>query len=149
MANNTTETLIGGAVLAVALGFLVYLNQSTGVSATAGAHELKASFRSVEGITVGTDVRMAGVKIGTVTGIDLDTRTYRAMTRFTVPSDLELSTDSQALISSEGLLGGAFLEVVPGGAPDNLGPGEEIVDTQSAVSLVTLLLKFVGSSGEK
>ena len=147
MANTTTETIIGAAVLAVAVGFAAYLNGANSVSAPTGAHELHANFRSAEGVTVGTDVRLAGVKIGTVTGISLDRATYRAAVRFTVPADLELATDTQLLVSTEGLLGGTFLEVVPGGAPDNLAAGDEVTETQGAISVVTLLLKFAGGSG--
>ncbi len=148
MAENTTETLIGGLVVAVAVGFLYYVGVSTGVSGSSGSYTLNASFRSAEGITVGTDVRMAGVKIGTVTALELNPLTYRADTTFSVLDGLKLSTDTQALVSSEGLLGGAFVEIVPGGAPDNLASGDEIEDTQGAISVVTLLLKFA-SGGSK
>lgn len=144
MAENTTETIIGGIVLAVAAGFLYLVAGTTGVTSASGHYELTASFRSAEGITVGTDVRMAGVKIGAVTGLDLNLLTYRAVARFSVINGLEFSDDSQVLISSEGLLGGNFVEIVPGGSPDNLAPGDEITDTQGSVSLITLLLKFVG-----
>jgi len=148
MAENTTETLIGGVVLAVAVGFLVYVAQTTGISAPNGSTTLHASFRSAEGISVGTDVRMAGVKIGSVTDLKLDPKTYRAIAYFTVLSDLELASDTQALISAEGLLGGNFVEIVPGGAPDNLATGDEIVDTQGSVSVVTLLMKFASGSSK-
>jgi len=148
MAENTTETLIGGAVLAAAIGFLVFTSQSTGVQATGGALELTASFRSAQGVSVGTDVRMSGVKVGTVTALELDPQTYRAVARFTVPGNLELASDSQALIQTEGLLGGTFVEIVPGGAPGNLAAGDEIEDTQGAVSIVTLLMKFAAGSSE-
>ncbi len=148
MAENTTETIVGGVVLAAAAGFLVFMLNSTGVSGNAGSLSVFASFRSAEGISAGTDVRMAGVKIGTVTGLRLDPRTYRAIADFTVPDNLELAQDSQALISSEGLLGGSFVEIVPGGSDEVLGQGDEIEDTQGAVSIVTLLLKFAGGSSE-
>jgi phospholipid/cholesterol/gamma-HCH transport system substrate-binding protein len=148
MANTSTETIIGAAVLAVAVGFATYLMRAESVSAPSGAHELHASFRSAEGVSVGTDVRLAGVKIGTVTGVSLDRTTYRADVRFTVPTDLELASDTQALVSTEGLLGGTYLEIVPGGAPDNLEAGSEVVETQGAISVVTLLMKFVGGSDE-
>ena len=147
MAENTTETLIGGVVLAVAVGFLVFASNATGLSSSGGSHQLSASFRSAEGISVGTDVRMSGVKIGTVTGLELDPKTYRAVARFTVPADLILSSDTQALISAEGLLGWSFVEIVPGGAPGDLGDGGEITETQGSVSVVTLLMKFV--TGDK
>jgi len=149
MAENTTETIIGGAVLAVAAGFLFFMSQTTGVSRPGGSMELSASFRSAEGISVGTDVRMAGVKIGTVTGLGLNAATYRAEAMFTVPDDLELATDTQVLISSEGLLGGSFVEIVPGGAPGNLGDGDRVEDTQGAISVITLLMKFVSGSDEE
>lgn len=148
MANNTTETLIGGLVLAAAAGFLVFMVQTTGMSTPSGTHELFASFRSAEGVKVGTDVRMAGVKIGTVTSLKLNPKTYRAVARFTVPANLELATDTQALVSSEGLLGGNFIDIVPGGAPGNLANGAQILETQGAISVVTLLMKFV-SGGKK
>ena len=149
MAENTTETIIGGIVLAVAIGFVVFSSKVTSVAGTSGSHELSASFRSVEGISVGTDVRMAGVKIGTVTALDLNPTTYRAIAKFTVPADLVLATDTQALVSTEGLLGGSFVEIVPGGAPDDLVDGGEITETQGAISVVTLLMKFVGGDSSK
>lgn len=144
MAEDTTEVLIGGVVLALAAGFALYLAQATGVShASADSYELRASFRSAEGITTGTDVRMAGVKVGTVTGLALNPTTFRAETSFTIAKGIDLPDDSSVSISSEGLLGGSFVELIPGGSPFNLEPGAEIEDTQGAVSLISLLLKFV------
>jgi phospholipid/cholesterol/gamma-HCH transport system substrate-binding protein len=148
MAGNTTEIVTGGVVLVAALGFLVYAGQVAGLTRGQGAaYEMTASFRSADGISVGTDVRMAGVKVGTVTAISLNPQTFRADTRFTVADGIVLPEDTAALISSEGLLGGNFLELRPGGSPFNLEPGAEIVDTQGSVSLVTLLLRFVTGDG--
>jgi len=144
MAENTTETIIGGLVLAAAAGFLVYTSNTTGIGKQGDTHQLHASFRSAEGVRVGTDVRLAGVKIGTVTGLHLDEKTYRAVANFTVPATLSLATDTQAIISSEGLLGGNYLELVPGGADGDLPNGGEITQTQGSVSVITLLMKFVG-----
>jgi phospholipid/cholesterol/gamma-HCH transport system substrate-binding protein len=149
MAGTSTEIVTGGVVLAAALGFLVYAGQVAGLAGgSAPAYEMTASFRSADGITVGTDVRLAGVKVGTVTAISLNPGTFRADTRFTVADGIALPEDTAALISSEGLLGGNFLELRPGGSPFNLEPGAEIVDTQGSVSLVTLLLRFVTGEGE-
>jgi phospholipid/cholesterol/gamma-HCH transport system substrate-binding protein len=145
MNENATEVAVGGAVLAVAIGFLVYAAQATGLGSTAGSYELRAAFRSVEGVKLGTDVRMAGVKVGTVTGLSLNPDTFMAEARFTVRDGILLPDDSTVLISSEGLLGG-FVEITPGGSPFNLQPGAEIEDTQGAVSLTTLLMKFVGGA---
>ena len=148
MSHNTTEVLAGGVVLAVALGFAVYAGQVAGLSAARGGYELAASFRSLEGVSVGTDVRLAGVKIGTVTGVDLNPQTFRADTRFSVLEGIEVPDDSSVIISSEGLLGGNFVEIMPGGSPYNFEPGDEVLDTQGAVILISLLVKFVSGSGD-
>lgn len=147
MSHDTTEVLVGAAVLAAALAFAVYAGQMTGLSQARDGYELRASFRSLEGVTVGTDVRLAGVKIGTVTDVALNPETYRAETRFTVLENIQIPDDSAVVVSSEGLLGGNFVEIMPGGSPFYYAPGEEIADTQGAVSLMTLLLKFVSGSG--
>ena len=147
MAENTTEVLVGGAVLALAVGFGLYATQVAGVTGgTQGTH-LTASFRSAEGVQVGTDVRLAGVKVGTVTGIDLNPETYRAITRFTVADGIQVPDDSAVMVSSEGLLGGNFLEISPGASEFYLAEGDEVIDTQGAVSLISLLLKYIGGSG--
>jgi phospholipid/cholesterol/gamma-HCH transport system substrate-binding protein len=144
MSEHRAEVITGAAVLAVALGFVLYAAQGTDLSGQAGSYPLRASFRSVEGITVGSDVRLAGVKVGTITDLQLNPQTFFADATIAVQDRILLPTDSAILISSEGLLGGSFVEIVPGGAPDNLAPGDEIEDTQGAVSLISLLMAFVG-----
>jgi len=144
---NVTEVLVGGAVLACAVAFGVYASQSTGLSQGASGYELGASFRSLEGVGVGTDVRLAGVKIGTVTGVSLNSDTYRADTTFSIADGILVPDDSAIVISSEGLLGGNFVEVMPGGSPFYFEPGDQVEDTQGAVSLISLLVKFVAGDG--
>lgn len=147
MSDHTSEVVVGAGVLAAAVGFLVYAAQFSGVSGPSGDnYALTASFRSVEGVSVGTDVRLAGVKVGTVTGLTLNPDTFRADTTFAINSALSLPEDTAAIIASEGLLGGTFVELLPGGSAFNIEPGGEIEDTQSSVSLVSLLLKFVSGS---
>ena len=148
MAENLSEVIAGGAVLAAAIGFLVYAGQSTGFTAESSSYPLTASFRSVDGVTVGTDVRLAGVKVGTVTALSLNPQTYFADATILVRKDVLLPDDSTILVSSEGLLGGSFIELQPGGSLDNLSPGDEIEDTQGAVSVISLLMKFVGGSSD-
>lgn len=148
MAYERAEILTGAAVLAVAVGFVVYAAQGAGLLRAPESYPLTASFRSIEGISVGTDVRLAGVKVGTVTDLSLNPATFFADATISMRQDVLLPTDSTILVSSEGLLGGNFIEVLPGGALENLEPGAEIEDTQGAVSLITLLLKFVGGSDE-
>jgi phospholipid/cholesterol/gamma-HCH transport system substrate-binding protein len=143
MSENKLEIFVGGAVLAAAVAFSVYAAQIAGISSNAGDYTLTASFRSMEGVGVGSDVRLAGVKIGTVTDVVLNPETFRAETTVALASGMEIPDDSAIVISSEGLLGGNFVEIVPGGSPFFFASGDEITDTQGAVSLISLLLKFV------
>ena len=116
----------------------------------AGTYPLKASFRSVDGIAVGSEVRLAGVAVGKITSLTLNPETYFADAVVQLDSTIILPDDSAILVSSEGLLGGNYIELLPGGSPVNLEPGDEIEDTQGSVSLVSLLMKFVsGSNGDE
>ena len=148
MSQNTTEVIVGGAVLALAVGFAVYAGQIAGVGGTGAGYPLTASFRSADGVSLGTDVRLAGVKGGAVTGIDLDPATYRAKTIFSMRDDVLIPDDSSVVISSEGLLGGNYVEILPGGSAFNFEAGDEVLDTQGSVSLVSLLMKFVSGGGD-
>ena len=110
MSENTTEVLVGGAVLAAAVGFFIY-------AAQVGGYEMGSS------------------------------DSYRLSASFTVLDDVEVPEDSTVAISSEGLLGGNFVELLPGGSLEALAEGDEVYNTQSSVSLVTLLLRYVGGNG--
>lgn len=148
MAENVTEVLVGGLVLAAAVGFTVYAGQVTGFARGSGdSYELRASFRSAEGVSVGTDVRLAGVKVGTVTRLELNPETFFADATFTMDRRVTLPDDSTVLISQEGLLGGNYVEVQPGGSPFDLEAGDEVLDTQGAVSLIGLLMKIFSGDG--
>lgn len=145
MAENRLEILAGAVVLAAAAAFVVYAGHGVGLGGQTTTYPLHAAFRSVEGITPGSDVKLAGVKVGTIASLTLNPQTYMADALIQIDKAILLPTDSAILISSEGLLGGNYVELVPGGATDNLAPGDAIEDTQGAVSLVSLLLKFVGT----
>ncbi len=148
VAENRAEIVAGAGVVVLAAGFLIYMMGGS-MAAPSGSYPLTASFRSAEGISVGTDVRMAGVKVGAITTMSLNPKTYFADVSISVDRSVQLPTDTAILISSEGLLGGNFVELVPGGAEDVLAPGDQIEDTQGAVSLISLLLKFVTGSEKK
>ena len=145
MSENRLEIAVGGVVLALAVGFAVFLAQSTGLSGSSSSYPISASFRSAEGISVGTDIRLAGVKIGTISDLKLNSETYRAESILSVKNDVRIPDDSALAVTSEGLLGGSFIEVIPGASLDYLESGDEIIDTQGSVSLIQLLLKFVSS----
>ena len=147
MKENKLEVIIGAAVLTVALGFVVFLFQSTGLSVSnSGHYELKADFRSADGIHVGTDVRLAGVKVGSVSDLGLNAEAYRAEAELAIKNKIDIPDDSSLAVSSEGLLGGNFIEIIPGASYEYMQPGDEFLDTQGSVSLISLLLKFVSGS---
>ena len=144
---NFSELIAGAVVLVVAAGFLGYAVAHTGRSTVSG-YTLRAKFDRIDGLAVGSDVRLAGVKVGSVTSAGVDPKTYQAMVTFTVQSTLQLPKDSSAEITSDGLLGGKFLSVVPGGDDKMLADGGEVTITQSAVSFEQLLGKFIFSVGD-
>lgn len=148
MSNSTTEVILGGGVLAAALAFGVYAAGVADLGGGTAGYDLRASFRSAEGIAVGTDVRLAGVSVGTVTGLSLNTETYRADTVVRIAETVQVPDDSVLLIASEGLLGGNYVEISPGGSPFYLEPGDAFFDTQGSVSLLSLLTAFFGRDGE-
>ena len=145
MAENKLEIAAGLLVVAAALGFVIFAGKGAGMGSGGDTYDLRASVRSIEGVSLGSDVKLAGVKVGTLTQVSLNPQTYMADAVLSLQKSVELPSDSAVLISSEGLLGGNFIELQPGGMPDVLAPGDEIEDTQGAVSLVSLLMKFVGS----
>ena len=150
MASTAAETAIGAAVLIAAGGFFVYAAQSTGLGAGmgGGSYELVAAFRKAEGLAVGGDVRVAGVKVGTVASLELDPKTYRAVARLSIDQSVKLPEDSDAAIAVEGLLGGSYVAVTPGGSDMMLAAGEEIRYTQGSVNLLDLVGKAMTSAGE-
>lgn len=143
MLENKTEVFVGGAVVAVAIFFVFYVFQTSGLSTGSGNYPIHASFRSAEGVRVGTDVRLAGVKIGAVTQIELDSDTYEARSTLSIGKNIQIPDDSSLTIASEGLLGGNFVEVVPGMSEDYLQSGDEVLDTQGSVSLIQLMMRYV------
>ena len=145
MTKTAIEATIGFAVIAVAAIFLYVLagsNSSPGRS----SYDVEASFRSVSGIRVGTDVRIGGVKVGSVTNLELDSETYLAVVRFSLPNDIDIPDDSYVQIASDGLLGGSYVAVDPGASDTMIRPGDELVNTEDSVDLLTLLLRMVGTN---
>lgn len=149
MQNTTTETFIGMLVVAVFAGilFFAYSSDSRG---SASGYDVKASFTSVDGVSPGTDVRLNGIKVGTVSSLDLDPNTYRAILHFTIRSDVKIPDNSSVKITSAGLLGGEYLAIVPGGSDKMLASGGVLTNTQGSIDLMGLLGRFIyGSSGSK
>ena len=148
ISKNMVETVVGAIVLGIAIIFAVFLWRFSDVGFGTGQYTVDAKFRSAEGITVGTDVRLAGVKIGSVSNLSLDPQTFQAIARLSIKPEYQMPNDSAAIISSEGLLGGSFVEILPGGSYELMEDGSEFSETQGAVSFISLLMKFVTGKDE-
>ncbi len=147
MRENLVETLVGAIVLVIAITFLVY-----GYSVTEGDSDdqlrVSAAFDRVDGLTVGSDVRLSGVKVGTVMSLALDPDTFSAKVSMAIDSALKLPDDTSAKITSEGLLGGNYISLVPGGSDLSLEEGGEILYTQGSVDLISLISQAMFSAGD-
>ena len=146
MTRNLLETLLGAVVLIVAIGFLAFAYNTSQVQQN-GGYELIARFDKVDGLERGSDVRISGIRVGTVLDQTLDPETYRAEVRFSLREDIRLPADTSAAVVSNGLLGGKYLALVPGGDIEMLEPGGEITLTQSAVNLEDLIGHMIFNQG--
>lgn len=149
MGNNIVETIIGAVVLAFATIFLVFAYRTADLGTDGDGLQLTARFDQVDGLQVGSDVRLSGIKVGTVVSQELDTETFQAIVKISIEETIELPDDTAAKIASESLLGGSFLDLEPGGSEDILEEGGEITFTQGSVSLMDLIGQAIFSSSSE
>ncbi len=145
MRGTLVETLIGAVVVLVAAWFLYFAYSHTELGPVGGYH-LSAKFDKVGDLANGADVKISGIKIGTVTAQKLDPATFEAVIEMGIQSDVKLPDDTTAKIASAGLLGGSYVNLEPGGSDDILGDGGSISYTQGAVDLMGLLGRFIYGS---
>ncbi|HKD23215.1 MAG TPA: outer membrane lipid asymmetry maintenance protein MlaD [Rhizomicrobium sp.] len=149
MQNNTVETLIGAIVVAVAAGFLFFAYTTTH-SGSINGYDVKATFSSADGIATGADVRLHGIKIGTVSSIDLDPKTYNAVVHLSIRDDVKVPDDSSVRVISSLLGGNSYLSIQPGGSDKMLMAGGVITNTQGSIDLMGLIGRVIyGNSGSK
>lgn len=144
---SLAELSAGAAVLAIALGFLAFALLHSGRSPIRAADGmvLQAAFDKIDGLSNGADVRIAGVKVGTVTDSRIDPQSFNAVLTLRIDTALRLPADTSAEITSEGLLGGKYVSLVPGGSDRFLADNGRITETQGSVSLESLLGRFIFS----
>ena len=145
MKRSVVETALGALVIGVAALFLIFSYKIANVGAGSDGYEVTAHFSGIGGLQAGDDVQISGVKIGTVSAVELDEETYLARVRMQVMPDVKLPTDTAALISSESLLGGRYLALEPGAEEDMIKPGGIIEYTQAPQNLEQLLGQFIFS----
>lgn len=142
MGRNIVETIVGALVLVVAGLFVFYAFAKSDRTGPDG-YEVLARFGRIDGLKRGSDVTLSGVKVGTVTGFDLDKKSYQAVVHLSLSSSVQLPTDTNAKIVSESLLGGMVVVLEPGADKKMIAAGGEIEHTQDSIPLTELIAKFV------
>jgi len=153
MKRNVTEALIGAAVLAIAGWFLWFTSRVADFGAVSG-YELTATFDRIDGVTIGSDVMLGGIKVGSVLETSVNAETYQAVVRFSVLPSIKLPADTSVEVSTQGLLGTAYLSLKPGGEVAYLAEGDEVEFTQGSIDVVDIIGKAIfnsdgGKDGEK
>jgi phospholipid/cholesterol/gamma-HCH transport system substrate-binding protein len=148
MRRNAIETVMGGVVLAVAAFFLIFAYSSADIAAVSG-YDVYAKFARVDGIREGSDVRLSGIKVGTVVGQSLEPDTYFAVLKLSIDPKVQLPTDTAAKIVSDGLLGNKYVALDPGADTKMIGPGGDITRTQSSINLEDLVSRYIFSGAKK
>lgn len=148
MTRNSIEAVLGAVVLFIAAIFLWFAYSVADLRTTSGYHVL-AKFDKVGALKTGSDVRIGGIKVGTVSDLSLDAQSYLAVVKITLDNQIKLPSDSVAEIASEGLLGGQFLSIVPGSEETMIPANGTISHTQSPVDLVQLLGRFIFTGASK
>ncbi len=143
MGKTLLETLIGAVVLVVAIAFITMAYTRSDVKTVKGYTAL-AQFTAIDGLNVGDDVRISGIKVGSVTDQTLVYDYYRAIVHMSIDPAVELPEDTTAAVVSEGLLGGKYVALEPGD-DELITDSGEITLTQSSVNLESLLGKFIYS----
>ena len=147
MNHNAIETILGAVVLAVA-GFFLFFAMGAADMKRVQGYNVTANFSKVDGISPGLDVRISGVKIGSVVGMELDPKTYLAKVTMSIKEGIELPTDTVAKVSSESLLGGKYMALEPGADDEMIPDGGQIHYTQASLNLEEMIGKFIFSGAE-
>ena len=146
LRENATEAVIGLVVIVVAIWFALFAWRSAGEIGIGSAIHVSAQFPNAGGVNVGTDVRVSGLKIGSVTAQTLDPQTFQVAVKMALDPSVKLPSDSTAIVTSEGLLGSTFVGFTPGGSETPLKTGDVITDTQGSMDLMALIGQFINGS---
>jgi phospholipid/cholesterol/gamma-HCH transport system substrate-binding protein len=149
MRHNLLEAMIGAIVLVVAGAFLYFAYESK--QKVPSGYTIYASFDRIDGLNVGSDVRVSGVNVGVVQSIELDPKSYQAKAALRIRKHVVIPADSSIEIASESLMGGKYVGIIPGGSEKDVQPNDVVTNTQSSVSFEGLIKKFLfsGANGLK
>lgn len=146
LKENIVEALIGVLVVGVAIWFVTFAYGRTGGGARDG-YQVDALFSNASGVGIGTDVRVAGMTVGRVTAVSLDPQSWQAKLTLGIDRKVKLPADSSAAITSEGIMGGSFIAMLPGGDTAMLKDGDQIIETQGSVDLMGMIGQFINQTG--
>ena len=149
VSNSLVETFLGAFVIVVAVGFVYFAYTSGQDGRSMHGYTVTAKFQRIDGLHVGSDVKVSGVKVGSVLSLEIDPKSYQAKAILFINDSMKLPTDSSAAIVSEGLLGGKYIALDPGTESELLGDKDVITQTESSVNLETLLNKFLFSKSDE
>jgi len=149
MKNSVVETITGAIVIAIAAVFFFYVYGNTDLGKGRGGYHVLAYFDNIEGISIGSDIRLAGIKVGSVSDQKLDQENYQAVVTFSIDKAVKLPEDTSAKVTSEGLLGEKFIALDPGGSETLLKDGDALTSTQSALDVWGLVNKYIFDKKEK
>ena len=138
MRSNIFETFIGAIVIILTVSFLFYSFSITD-SNTEGTYNINATFNRIDGIQIGSDVRLSGIKIGSVSKISLNQTTYEAQLVMIIDNSIKIPDDSSAKITMDGLLGSNYISIEPGGSEIYLSENDYLPYTQGSVDLIGLV----------
>ncbi|GHU14316.1 ATPase AAA [Alphaproteobacteria bacterium] len=145
---RTFETVVGFFVLVVASFFSYFVyNKSTWKKMD--GYTLTAKFDRADGLAEGVDVKVSGVRIGKILNVKIDPETFLAVVKFSVPDNIKLPKDTSAAVLSDGLFGGRYLSLTPGGEETNIVRGGEIENTVGPTNLESLIGKFMLSKDKE
>ncbi len=137
------ETIVGSLIILLAIYFAYYAYNMTSSTSNADSYNIKAKFANIDGINVGSDIKIAGIKIGTVSKQDLDNTTFEALLTLNIKDDYKIPTDTSAEIIGNGLLGDKYISLSPGSDDSVLQNNDFISFTQSSISIEKLVGKFM------
>ncbi len=143
MNNSIVETIVGAVVIAIAAAFFAFVYTNTDMGRGRGGYRINAIFDNINGIAIGSDVRLAGIKIGSVVDQKLDQETYQAVVTMAIDSGVKLPEDTSAKVTAEGLLGDKYIALDPGGSDVMLKDGDTLENTQSALDIWALVNKYI------
>ena len=149
MKERVIETVVGFIVICVAIFSFMFFYKISDSREDGEGYFLNAYFQNIEGVAEGNDVKLSGIKIGYIDNVTLENGTYFAVARLKIKKGIDIPSDSRAIVSTSGLLGGKYIRINPGSADDNLKENGKFKFTQSSINIEDLISKLMYSLTSK